>query len=380
MSETKNTELVPASIPSVLNKSLTRRSFLKGFGKSATVVAAAKFFQSPPTAEAQTLTTSAEIPPLPEFSEVEKSQHLLVVPVKEQGATLPATPEQIQASLKKTADFFRQSSYGKFNLTYELMPWMETTHLLDPTAPNSIGQLIDNQIMHASYQDGALVGRNLNQEFQSRLYLVTAKHPEGVHGHGSRKKPYHQAWVYLNQADDLNISSTEHEIGHTLGLEHIRSLKCAEAGDFTNNCSVLGLSSDSLMAERSQPDLDIAGVQKLQLGWITPKQVYTVRDNIDQLELTPYEIGGEGKKMLRIFKPDTQEFYYIDFSAPLNPAWPQFLNFYLWDEKTKQINKFQGTEHYWSEDGDEFYDRINNIRVRQLKHTDQTVYLSVKIK
>ncbi len=309
---------------------------------------------------------------IPEYPRIEHAQNVLAILAHDNDAAESIGVDKEKEILENVSDFFAKSSYGKLKYDFQVVDWQKFEEDLDFNKPEEASILIDARLHEL--EDKNELPYDLST-FQTRLYVVDHSNTLPISGHGVKREPYNKACVYLDEYKD-GLGGTVHEMGHTLGLGHVDGYGCKHDNDYTNDCRTTSAGGRSVMG--GDYESDIAGPQKLALGWIGAEQVETVTKDTEEVKLTPLEKEDPGKKLLRIQKKDTGDYYYIEYSVPDRPNEDPTLNFYIWDQKKESnLKQFAATGSYFSKDGSQFYDKINGIKVTQMKHDNGEVTVSV---
>jgi hypothetical protein len=150
-------------------------------------------------------------------------------------------------------DFFRRASFGRLRLKIELTPWLQAyARPVCPTAATSgsvFGALGDS-----AQRAATVAGYDLRD--YSRLVYVVPDRLCFAGGVGVGRE------VFLAQEGGaLDYLSLVHELGHTFGLPHATSSKCARGcalAEYGDPLSPMGHGA-----------ADFTALEKLKLGWIS---------------------------------------------------------------------------------------------------------------
>lgn len=199
-----------------------------------------------------------------------------------------------------------------------------------------------------------------------------------------------------------------HEMGHNLTLDHANVLLCgSESIASYDRCQDLEYGDPwSIMGFDIFDNaklFHLNGASKALLGWISPVRavstsgIYTLNGPIEE-----FKSGSEsGNQAIRIAKADTKEYYYLSFRQQIgwdanipqpltegasihifNEGIPVWLGAEYTKAKTKLIDTTPGSPGNLHDaalsDGWHFYDPINKILIRQLKHDAKSVTVEVK--
>ncbi len=183
-----------------------------------------------------------------------------------------------------------------------------------------------------------------------------------------------------------------HEFGHNLGLGHASAYSCANNSksiDSPSNCISVeyGDNTDVMSSGDDYSKLcHFNAPHKVQLGFIPSSRVQTVIAN-GTYTIAPEEIAATGIQVLKIAKPDTNQFYYVGYRQPvgfdvqLTCHWlDSFYNgaaVYIDSGTTKLLDMVpSGTNSFYDaplSDGQVFTDAINGITITQLSHSSSGV-------
>ncbi len=321
-----------------------------------------------------------EIPSLPEFKSPQSDQRAAVVLLKGEDDQELFSKEQLEKMLKDSSSFYEKNSYGKLKMTFTVLDWQVTKEPLQRNDLKGISDTGDAFLNQSNFED--------LDKYQTRIYVIPRSDFSGPSGYGQQGNgDCNRIWIYVNDLVAKDSSIYSHELGHVFGLGHDNVLVPSIPDNYTNGVFEHDAWGGSLMGEDYENHINAA--QKFALGWITKEQVETVVQNGDYF-LSPLEKNNPtGKLILRIRKPDTNEFYYIEYSRPAEFDPFSVLEFRIWDEKKSSSTKQTYINHAdpdkpdrvlpdpHVEDGGEFYDAINGISIQQMSHSDDGVNVRV---
>jgi len=355
----------PSAIPNP-EKRISRRAFIRLSGAAAAGAGAA--YVAYKLGLKDHGTSSVQIPeiPLPEFVSPAKHQNILVTLLKDSSSEELYPKGKVELMMEDARNYYRENSYGKINFSSEVMDWQTTSIPIDPTNLEGMAQL-GNEVAESSGIE--------TKPDSTRIYFIDRRGKKvDVGGRGEKKEPFNRVWIFA-EFDSTDAKQIRHELGHSLGLGHVDFVSSKfvygtpefeqSLDDFTNNLSVDPAGGTADIMGRGDGHFCVAN--KVQMGWIKSDQIQTALGNTS-CELDPVE-NNRGKTLgLRIPKVDTGDFYYIEYRQPteIEKNVDEGLYFYIWDEKlgsnVKQFYIRPG--HRYIKVGDEFYDKINGIRVK----------------
>ncbi len=314
----------------------------------------------------------------PEFESINQHQRAIVLLAKERGTKPNLSTEQEREIFKKVANFYKEQSYGKMDLQFNIVDWHDFPGSMEPPAPKDesraleLTSLFNSELESLNSKGGLPEGLSL-AGYQTRIYVMDQGQRSTIQGWGQHATLYNRVWINQGQYSGRE-EGVAHEFGHALGLGHVLSLGHREPDNFTNNIDISsGAGGNTVMGSGYEDGF--SGPQRLQLEWIDRSQVITLTQSAD-VELTSID-NPTGDKLLRIPKRDTGEYYYVDYKT--YPNFDPTLRFYIWDEKSTDLKEIgaptnQGT---YTSDGGQFYDKINGIGIKQVSHSSHGVGLSV---
>jgi hypothetical protein len=176
-----------------------------------------------------------------------------------------------------------------------------------------------------------------------------------------------KAWIFYCYMEDVYA----HELGHNLGMYHA-STPNSEYGD---TACIMGAGNLGLRHLNS--------AHQDEMGWRSPAMnLLTTESGIyDLAPQSLYEDQSLAPQILRIAKPDTNEYYYIAYRRPLGFD----SNLQWWHHDVVTVHRYKGAEGpptntYLLDElgvGDSFIDEVNNITVSHINQTPD--YATVQI-
>gem|GEM_PF-2413036 len=168
-----------------------------------------------------------------------------------------------------------------------------------------------------------------------------------------------KAWIFYCGIEDVYA----HELGHNLGMHHA-STPNSEYGDTTD---IMGAGNNGLR------HLNSAHLN--EMGWRSPVMnvLITESGTYDIAPQSMNEAQSLEPQILRIAKPDTNEYYYIAYRRPLGFD----SNLQWWHHDMVTVHRYKGadgppTNTYLLDElavDDSFTDAVNNITVTHISHT-----------
>jgi uncharacterized repeat protein (TIGR01451 family) len=176
-----------------------------------------------------------------------------------------------------------------------------------------------------------------------------------------------RAWIFACDIEDIYA----HELGHNLGMHHASTLN-SEYGDTTD---VMGAGNNGLR--------HINAAHQNEMGWRSPDMNILITES-GTYDISPqslYESEAPAPQILRISKPDTNEYYFIAFRRPVGFD----ANLQWWHHDMVTVHRYKGddgppTNTYLLDElaiGDSFIDSINDITIRHIGQTSD--YATVQI-
>ncbi|HSW48393.1 MAG TPA: hypothetical protein VLG67_04935, partial [Candidatus Saccharimonadales bacterium] len=296
-----------------------------------------------------------EPPPFPEFKSPDLEQKVLVIPLREDGE--PQLAVKLEDALDEVTSSVESDSYGKLKFKFTLLP-EQITNL-----PNDRDQ--QDVVAHIGDALATNLGQDLS-EYQTRLYVLRSdSNPKygGIAFSPIEGNRYKRATVYVDDKASDFESVAKHELGHTLGMPHANSINAS--GKKTEYGGL-----DDPMGATREVAIGYNAPQRVSMGWIGREQVQSVAQSgiyfLDSLDYANPD-KTDLTRVLRIQKPDTNERYYISFRPQGSILGG--VNIHTWNEKLKtspdEVLVPEAMRKGWK-DGDEYYDKKNGIRIRQI--------------
>lgn len=227
-------------------------------------------------------------------------------------------------------------------------------------------------------------------QYTNYMYFITPPRGNGCGG------IYNFAWADIGgkrswiTSNALTSPQIAHEVGHNLGINHANFYYC-NRNAIDTDCIIQEYEDTTQLMGRNNPNF-FQAAQKRALGWLPETNIQTVATTgtytivpIDYLERSG------AVQALRIYKADTDEYYYLDFhrgvglDSSLRREYTQGAILRVWNEypasSTKLLNVHASSGILGNEafaDGSLFTDPVNRIRIKQLSHSTNSVTLSIE--
>lgn len=317
-------------------------------------------------------------------------QKTLVVLVNFQDA--PSTPytkneinDLVFGNGQSVNSFYKENSFQKVSFSGDVMGWY-TINIGAPKTTDECGSSIFDYI---AATDTLVQNQGISfANYAKRLYVfppVPCPFGGMVDGLGNP--------VAVSIGKDLN--TFKHELGHTLGMNHAAAFNCG---------SIVNVSECPLNEYGDGFDVMGSGAlyhfnvpHKIEEGWIPNVNIKTVLTD-GTYKIYPLENTTGNLQAIRIPKMDAlgavnnniyRESYYISYRQPIgmDASLPKEAvggaMIHLWGTIPKLLTKLIDTSPLGEDsnvalqDGKEFYDPVNEIRIRQISHNSQYVTVAV---
>ncbi|TLY52523.1 MAG: hypothetical protein E6K53_04100 [Gammaproteobacteria bacterium] len=313
------------------------------------------------TTTAMQTTTASVATPL-----VSGVQNTIVIIANFTDASVANTPSQIQDLMftdpagASIDALFRETSFGNVGFSGQVV------------GPFVINYSTTSACNLAAWADAAesaasAAGWDLSQ-YPRRLYVMPSTEMSvcGADGAAQVGGSPSRAWVFNYTAKDVFA----HELGHNLNMAHAATL-ANQYGDASDDMSADGYA----LRHFNAPHME-------QMGWTPAGNILTVTQSgtytVATLELNPAQ--APAPQILKIFKPDTGEYYYLSYRQPL--GLDSGLRSAYWNRIN--VHKYTGNYDAYNtyllallDDAGVYSDATNGISVTQLSHTSN--YATVQI-
>lgn len=139
--------------------------------------------------------------------------------------------------------------------------------------------------------------------YQRKVYVMPKTNGCGYSGIGTVGGTPSMSWIFRCDLPDVFA----HELGHALGMHHSGTAE----GQYADISDIMGYSGMGLR--------QINGPHQEQMGWRTGEPVVEITGS-GVYEISPLEQPPEmaaGPQIIKVRKPDTNEYYYLSYRQPL---------------------------------------------------------------
>lgn len=282
-------------------------------------------------------------------------------------------------------NYYKENSYNKMGVSGDVYGWY-TINYSQCNYFDYVFRIADlvNEVF--TQETGLLI----SNQYKRVMYILPTDYcGSSFSGFGTiGGRPISQAWVYWSRVGQ-NIAIYVHELGHNLGIHHANSWVC-QLGIYTDcteyeygeKYDVMGGDGGNPL---KMPTLQFNAPHKKSVGWLGEEQTLknVTKDGI--YTIGPLEVNNTNTKVLRIRKPDTNEYYFISYrqrigfdSYSLDFEVTNGASIHIWSEdpfrQTKYIKAGIYTNNYdlALADGKVFHDSVNDISIKQISHTIST--------
>lgn len=199
----------------------------------------------------------------------------------------------------------------------------------------------------------------------------------------------------------IDLYTLLHEVGHNLTLGHAHGLNCGKkAIDNYKNCQVINYGDP--YSPQGSGTYHHNSFHKASLGWIPSSRIQEIMTS-GIYKIYPLERPETGIQVLKIKKPNTEEYYYLEYRRPIgfDTNLPPKITegvlihigynipYVIWPEtflspETYLIDATPGTLDGFGDaalsDKTSFYDEINNITITQIGRNENSATVSVAIR
>ncbi|GAI81095.1 unnamed protein product, partial [marine sediment metagenome] len=199
------------------------------------------------------------------------------------------------------------------------------------------------------------------------------------------------------------VDLVSHELGHNLTLGHANSIECGnKAIDNYSNCTINYYGDRyGAMGNNWYGLFHHAAFFKSWLGWILLSSIQEVTQD-GLYTIYPLESATNSIQEIRIRKPDTLEYYSIEYrqpvgfdnNLPIKITEGALIRIGYLTDYENSLKTYKSPEVYLIDnnpiihldytdtalsDGQTFYDEVNNISITQISHDNNSVTLSIEL-
>ena len=298
--------------------------------------------------------------------------------------------DEILNNADSTKNYFTEQSYAKYTVAtatvstqWFTIPYSSTGACLTyyTTWGNSINHL------------AGLAGYNLNA-YDNVLYLMAPSSGCTAAGIGSLPGD----WTMFFGYNDSRVYS--HELGHNIGAHHAASYDCGNSAIKTyTDCTMTeyGDYYDAMGSVWSTTKaIHFNAPHKYSMGWLGEANVATVTSN-GRYTISNLETTAAGSQALRIYRPATDDYYYLEYRKPTGfdtslSTWGYSQTGaigHIWDDRNYEMTyllDFQPVAGLAIDtdfknasllDGVPYVDSVNNITITQYSHDANTVTIDI---
>jgi hypothetical protein len=345
------------------------------------------------------VTSSHDLSGEPEF--VSRIDKALVILVNFPNQTVPVASNAVNAAAQAASFFHLQNSYDTIDIQTLTLDWV--------TISNGGNNLCDD--LEFMEEANAIITNppyNINlADYRHRVYGFGLN--SGCRGEYGSVEGYYYAYSSpsLIVINDFGLQSTftqAHELAHALHspltIGHANFLDCGNKTiDREGNCTskkymdeydVLGGGINPILRAFNAP-------HKIGSGWISPLTLTSATGPtthiVNGIITGVDDPAGGTSRAYKIWKQDTQEYYVISYrqrvgvDGNLPSSMGDGVSIHVWDDRlieniTNFLDMTPGDGDLSNAtliDGAEFYDPINDIKIKQLSHTFDSATISVEI-
>jgi hypothetical protein len=221
----------------------------------------------------------------------------------------PWTPAQVAGQLftdsKSTNAYYKETSFDLTNFSGDVTNWITVPYT------NENCNTMYSTWANAADSAATALGYNLGN-YNRKLYTMAGASGCGFAGRSTVGGNPSRSWTNNYNSATLN----NHELGHAIGMYHASTIRCGtKAIDVYTNCtgSEYGDVYDTM---GSWNTYHLNGAHKVQQTYVPAARVQTVTTS-GTYTIAPLETLTASVQVLKISKPNTTNFYYIDYRQPI---------------------------------------------------------------
>ncbi len=312
-------------------------------------------------------------------------QHVLAMLINFTNYTnQPATPAWVAANIftnpNSTNAYYHDDAFNLTNFSGDVTNWITVPY--DNTNCASMDEVWGLAADQAAVAQGFVLSN-----YNRKLYVMVGASACGYAGSSYVGGNPSRTWTNGYLPDSSNFPKLlDHELGHAIGMWHASSFSCGSQAIATSGCT-LGEYGDVYDAMGSWNSFHNNAAHKVQQTWIPAANVKTVTASSGVYTIYPLETLGTNVQVLKLYKPDTRENYYLEYRQPLgfDSGLPTTITggigIHTWlSGNTKLVDTTPGDNNFsnsYLSDGRSFQDTINGITVTQLSHNSTSASVQV---
>jgi len=256
-------------------------------------------------------------------------------------------------------DLYQETSFGAISLSGQVAGPYNINYTKDECEFSTWADAVDA----AAQADGVNLAA-----YERRVYVMpqNACPAAGIGDVGGTPT---RAWVFTCAIADVYA----HELGHNFNMHHAAT----PSGEYGDNTDFMGLGQNRLR--------QVNAAHKEQMGWLPDFQTQLISQS-GFYDIAPLELDAASAlapQALRIFKPDTNEYYYLSYRRGIGFDANLIASLYL---DRLSVHRYPGDGSARKTyllalpaDGESFSDPDNGITVTTMSHNDDFVTVQVAL-
>lgn len=295
-------------------------------------------------------------------------QNTIVIIANFTNATVSLTPSQIQNIMFSDPNgysidaLYRETSFGNVGFSGQVA---------GPFVINFSTTSTCDLASWANAADSAATAAGVSlSSYPRKVYVMPSTEMSvcGADGSAQVGGSPSRAWVFNYTVNDVYA----HELGHNLNMAHASTL-----------ANVYGDASDDMSAS-GYPLRHFDAPHMEQMGWMPPGNIATVSQSgtytVAALELSPTQ--APAPQILKMYKPDTGDYYYFSYRAPLGLDSGLRTAYFNRVNVHKYIGNYGAYNTYLLallDDASVFSDTTNGITVTQVSHASDRATVQIQL-